>query len=245
MAKTHVPNRYGVTPNDVLNNKDLSLKAKGLYGYIQSKPEDWSFTLNKIASQNKEGVESIRGAVRELEEAGYLTRYNYQNAKGQWECDYILHIIKMKPEPLTKPHTDEPHVGEPYREKPYTENPHTLVIKNSKQEEVKKNTNNGAKAPDEIPLIIKAFEDIDPKNKTYYGHKGQRTACAFLLKEYGLDTVLDAIANLKMIYSATETPAYFPSINSPYDLKEKWLKVTQYVKREQTKNKTLTNNMMW
>ena len=54
-----------------------------------------------------------------------------------------------------------------------------------------------------------------------------------------------AVANLKMIYSATETPAYFPSINSPYDLKEKWLKVTQYVKREQTKNKTLTNNMMW
>jgi hypothetical protein len=240
MAKTHVFSRYGTTPNEVLNNKEISLKAKGLFGYIQSKPDDWSFTLNKIASQNKEGVESIRGAVRELEEAGYLRRYNYQNTKGQWECEYMLYTSPVTPEPLKKPSEEKP-----YEEIPHTENPHTLVNKISKQEEAKKTTNTGAKAPDEIAIVIKSFEDIDPKNKTYYGHIGQRKAVQFLLKEYGLEMVLDAIANLKMIYSATETPAYFPSINSPYDLKEKWLKVTQYVKREQAKNSTLTNNMMW
>jgi len=102
-----------------------------------------------------------------------------------------------------------------------------------------------AKAPDEVALVIKAFEEIDPKNKTYYGHTGQRSACKFLLKEYGLEEILEAVEALKGVYAQENLPAYFPSITSPYDLKEKWLKVTQYVSREKSKTLKETNEMKW
>jgi hypothetical protein len=76
--------------------------------------------------------------------------------------------------------------------------------------------------------IIKKFEDIDPKNKKYYGNKSQRASCDFLLDEYGLDKVFKVIDIIKR---KRGTP-YFPSITSPYELQQKWTKVGEALKRE-------------
>lgn len=69
--------------------------------------------------------------------------------------------------------------------------------------------------------IIKALEGVDPKNKTYYSNKTQRAACDFLLDEYGLGSVLSVIE----ILPQTNQMPYMPTINSPNDLKEKWVKL--------------------
>ena len=74
--------------------------------------------------------------------------------------------------------------------------------------------------------IIKAFEAVDPKNKTYYANKTQRGACDFLVSEFGLEKVLEVIAVLQR----TNAMPYFPKINSPYELKEKWQKLMDAVK---------------
>jgi len=91
MAKLHIKNRFGTTPNNVLNSKELSFKAKGLYGFIQSKPEGWNFSVEKIAYQSKDGIDAIRGGLKELENIGFLERNKYQNELGHWEIDYILY----------------------------------------------------------------------------------------------------------------------------------------------------------
>lgn len=80
------------------------------------------------------------------------------------------------------------------------------------------------KAPDFNPLgaeVLKAFEEVDAKNKTSYANKTQRGAADFLLQEHGLDKILKVIALLPK----TNQLAYFPTITSPYDLKEKWTKL--------------------
>ena len=74
MAKLIIKNRYGIIPNELLNNPDISLKAKGLYGYLQSKPDNWKFSANRISYQNKEGIDAIRRTLQELEGSGYLER---------------------------------------------------------------------------------------------------------------------------------------------------------------------------
>lgn len=81
--------------------------------------------------------------------------------------------------------------------------------------------------------IIKAFIEIDPKNKSYYSNKTQRAACDFLLEEYGLEDVLNRI---KILPQLNKMP-YFPSIYTPWDLKEKWKKLEEAVGREQFKLK--------
>jgi len=74
MAKLIIKNRFGTTPNNVLNNNKLTFKAKGLYGFLQSKPSKWRFSTERIAFQSKEGEKSVRSGLQELEQTGYLKR---------------------------------------------------------------------------------------------------------------------------------------------------------------------------
>ena len=91
MAKIKINSRYGITPNELLNNKEVTLKAKGLYAYIQSKSDDWDFSAEKIAIQSKESIDAIKTGLRELESAGYLQRVKVHNEKGYFEIEYILY----------------------------------------------------------------------------------------------------------------------------------------------------------
>ena len=65
---------YTVMSNHHLRNHTLSLKAKGLLSQMLSLPDDWDYTLQGLAQINKESIDAIREAVRELERAGYIKR---------------------------------------------------------------------------------------------------------------------------------------------------------------------------
>ena len=60
--------------NQVLNDKNLSAKAKGLYAYLYSKPEGWDFALDRICLDFKDGRKSVYSGIQELEGNGYLIR---------------------------------------------------------------------------------------------------------------------------------------------------------------------------
>jgi hypothetical protein len=88
--KISIRERYATVPNELLNNPDISLKAKGLFAYLQSKPDNWSFSIDRMASQLKENRDAIRGAIKELEEHGYLIRKR-RRENGKWNgVDYLL-----------------------------------------------------------------------------------------------------------------------------------------------------------
>lgn len=82
---------YTVTPNEIINNENLSLKAVGLWSYINSKPDGWNFSAKGIASQVKDGVRAIGSGLRELEAEGYLERRNVHNDDGFAGTDYYLY----------------------------------------------------------------------------------------------------------------------------------------------------------
>jgi hypothetical protein len=90
MALIKIQRFFGAVPNELLNNPDISFKAKGLYAYLNSKPDNWDFSVEGIAAQVKEGIDSVRSGVHELEKTGYLKRIKHQNEKGFWEIDYML-----------------------------------------------------------------------------------------------------------------------------------------------------------
>lgn len=109
-----------------------------------------------------------------------------------------------------------------------------------KKETNTKETSNGDPLQVFNPLgaeIIKAFEQVDPKNKMYYGNTTQRRACDFLLNEYGLEETLKRVS----VLSRTNKMQYFPSVTTPHQLKEKWVQLQDAVDRKkselQTKNK--------
>ena len=78
--------------------------------------------------------------------------------------------------------------------------------------------------------IIKALEEVDPKNKTYYGNTTQRAACDFLIDQYGLEEVIKRIA----VLPKTNKLSYFPNITTPVQLKEKWVQLEDAVQRKRS-----------
>lgn len=61
-------------PNTVLNDKRLSLKAKGLYAYLFSKPDDWVFHIGIMEKELKESRGQIYSIIKELIQFGYIIR---------------------------------------------------------------------------------------------------------------------------------------------------------------------------
>lgn len=91
MARLKIHRSFGSVPNQLLNNPDITFKAKGLFAYLNSKPEDWDFSIESISKQNKEGLDAVRTAIHELEHHLYLIRKRRHNEKGHWEIEYILY----------------------------------------------------------------------------------------------------------------------------------------------------------
>lgn len=72
--RIHKSKNYTVMSNHHFQNENLSLRAMGLLSYMLSKPDNWSFSIEGIASKCKDGKESVRSAVNELVDNGYIVR---------------------------------------------------------------------------------------------------------------------------------------------------------------------------
>lgn len=114
---------YTVMSNHHLRNKDLTLKAKGLLSQMLSLPEDWDFTLAGLSYINREKIDAIREAIRELEKAGYIVRSRERDEKGRLRgADYVIYEQPQQPT-LDLPTLENPTLDNPTLEKPTLENP--------------------------------------------------------------------------------------------------------------------------
>ncbi len=48
-----------------------------------SLPEDWDYTLKGLSLINREKIDAIREAIKELERAGYIVRSRERDEKGR------------------------------------------------------------------------------------------------------------------------------------------------------------------
>lgn len=121
--RVHKTHDYTIMSNHHLKNKGLSLKAKGLLSLILSLPDDWNYTTRGLAAICKEGVDSISGALKELEKAGYIVRHRLRDDKGRiTDTEYAIYETPREV-PENTPDTEEPDSGIPDTEAPYPENP--------------------------------------------------------------------------------------------------------------------------
>jgi hypothetical protein len=65
-------------PNDWLRDSRLSLKAIGLLAQLMSHSPGWNMSVRSLARANGTGIDTIKSAVRELEQFGYLKRSEAQ-----------------------------------------------------------------------------------------------------------------------------------------------------------------------
>lgn len=110
---------YTVMANHHLRDERLSLKSKGLLSLILSLPDDWRISIEGMTQFSSDGKDAIRSAIRELTDAGYITRAQTHSEAGTFSgYDYIVHET-----PAASPSSGFPTMENPTTENPTTENP--------------------------------------------------------------------------------------------------------------------------
>ena len=110
---------YTVMANHHLRDERLSLKSKGLLSLILSLPDDWRISIEGMTQFSADGKDAIRSAIRELTDAGYITRAQTHSEAGKFSgYDYVVHET-----PAASPSSGFPTMENPTTGNPTTENP--------------------------------------------------------------------------------------------------------------------------
>lgn len=175
---------YTVINNTVLKDTRISWKAKGLFCYLLSLPEDWVIYQSELLNHATDGRESLRKAIQELEQLGYLQIEKKRDDKGHFTTVY-----KVIENPNSTDETDnngKPDTGNPTRKtrsgKPDTENPtllNTNILNTNIQSTNKQNTKKEQFTPPTLEEVADYCKErnnnIDPMQFIdYYGARGWR-----------------------------------------------------------------------
>lgn len=220
MSKLIIKRRYATTPNELLENETISLKAKGMFAFLQAKPENWRFSTRRIAKQNKDGITSTGNALKELEKRGYLRRKPARSAGGNWNgYDYILY--------------EKPSSENPTTVKPFTAKGATLSKqKNSKQKKVIK-TSEQARG---INSLIDLFKPLNPSYERLFSNKTQRDSLQRLVKKHGYKKISETIKFLPDLVSQP----FCPQISTPYQLEMKLGNLIYFYNQSKNKKHKIT-----
>lgn len=83
-------NPYVMLNKTALNDENISFKAKGLFAYLMSKPNNWCSNVEHLMTVSKDGRDSVRSALRELREHGYILKDKERNQDGTFTWYEII-----------------------------------------------------------------------------------------------------------------------------------------------------------
>ncbi|MBR5088685.1 MAG: helix-turn-helix domain-containing protein [Ruminiclostridium sp.] len=168
MAKFNVERVQGYTvmSNFHLRDSRLSLKAKGLMSVMLSLPPEWDYSLRGLAAISRESISTISTVVKELEELGYIERYQERESNGK--LGGAVYNLYEKPKSglpcADSPCTEKPNTVNPCPEKPRSENQSQLnkyklnTKKSNKEASITQSINPAASSESQIDWIDRIEE---------------------------------------------------------------------------------------
>lgn len=74
---------YTAVSNEFIQDKELSLKSKGLLLTILSNKENWRVFPTELANRSKDSEDSIYREIKKLEKSGYIRTYKKSLGRGK------------------------------------------------------------------------------------------------------------------------------------------------------------------
>lgn len=154
-----IKDNFTIIPNDIIRNKSLSDRARFIFCYMASMPDDWKFYQGAMAKELGYTKDTLRKYIDELFETGYLNREQRRETGKFDSYDYTLNFT---PSGKNTDTVKNRHDKKPTREKS------TLINKDFKEKKTITNIdfkesskNSNEFLPDEKILI-----EIDEKNNS-------------------------------------------------------------------------------
>jgi hypothetical protein len=175
---------YTNVSNQLIRDKRLSWKARGIFVYLWSQADNWQFYVSEVATHATDGKDSLASGLKELEKYGYLKRKNRLTVNGKISgMEWIL--------------SDSPLEGNPVqRETRPTVNPPLRINnnKNYQQQELPNNKKTNSASPsnalsasqlqDEFEELWKEYPNKKGKKQAFNHYKSWRKASKKHTKEY-------------------------------------------------------------
>ena len=102
--RTNKITNYTKIDNRYLEDKNISLKAKGLLTLMLSLPDNWKFNVNGLCLLCKESKNAVNNAIKELKDNKYLEVEKTFDESGRFIYVYIIYEYPDDP----KGHLDLP-----------------------------------------------------------------------------------------------------------------------------------------
>lgn len=192
---------FTMMSNIIVQDSTISLKAKGMSLIIAHFPDDWVFIEETMQNYTSDARTAISNALKELENAGYLKRYQMRK-KGKFSSKIWIFSDEGLSEQYIKDVLAEcrkPDIGFSNIGKPATTNTHS----SNTNEEKKKNTQKKSKkksfydfvnilkaSVEQYPNLIIKFEGV------VYGF--EYVNGSFLIKDFINDKILSKIVAEKL-----------------------------------------------
>ena len=107
--------KYTVLNNGIFRDENLSAKSLGILAKMLSLPDNWEFSVTGLCSIfKKDGIDSIRSGLKELEENGYLVRSRIRDDSGK--------LTSVEWTVSDRPMFEKPMLENPMLENPMLEN---------------------------------------------------------------------------------------------------------------------------
>jgi hypothetical protein len=166
LLRNETQNNFTIIGNYILQNKNVSLKAIGMYAKIASLPDNWRFTEAGLVAICRDGKDAIKSSLQELEELNLLYRFRArgkngtlgeaiyfisshpmseeekQEIKGRYYPIDAIEIQQIVDNSELEPKSGFPMLDKPMLENPMLENPQQLNtnILNTNELNTKKST---------------------------------------------------------------------------------------------------------
>ncbi len=94
-----IKKNFTIIPNDIIRNKNISDRARFIFCYMASMPDDWKFYQGAMAKELGYTKDTLRKYIEELLETGYLYR-EQRREEGKFDSyDYTLNLHRVVKKP--------------------------------------------------------------------------------------------------------------------------------------------------
>ena len=91
-VEKNAENPFVMIDKNVFEDTSLSFKAKGILGYLLSRPNDWTLIIADIQKRSTDGKDSVKNGIDELIERGYIVKTEQPRQAGKFAtCDYVVY----------------------------------------------------------------------------------------------------------------------------------------------------------
>jgi hypothetical protein len=87
--------RFTVVPNAIFNDDRICPGAKGLLGYLLSRPGNWDVRHDQLQRKLDIGRKLLSKLLKELERAGYLERDEEQGRDGYNRFTTLNYVVRQ------------------------------------------------------------------------------------------------------------------------------------------------------